>query len=157
MVAMSERQFGAWLGRPMDERDIDEMLSTTGYGTLSLARKNEAYAIPVSFGYDGDDRVFLALLETDPPQRKLDFAAACERACLTVTDVRGRFDWESVVVRGSLRSVDPETEKFDSLLTTLDDNAWFSSAFVRDSGIESLSGYVLQADEVTGLQKERRD
>ena len=154
---MSERQFGAWLGRPMDERDIDEMLSTAGYGTLSLARKNEAYAIPVSFGFDGDDRVFVALLETTPPQQKLDFAEETDRACLTVTDVQGRFKWESVVVRGPLTSVDSESEAFDDLLTTMDDNAWFSSAFVRDSGIEQLVGFVLKAKEVSGLRKDRTE
>jgi hypothetical protein len=137
----------------MDDRDIDDLLATTGYGTLSLARKNEAYAIPVSFGYDGGDKVYVALLETDPPQQKFEFADDTEWACLTVTDVRGRFEWESVVVRGPLRPVDPESQAFDELLTTLDDNAWFSRAFARDSGVESLRGYVIDVEELTGLQK----
>lgn len=150
---MSERQSGAWLGTPMAEREIDELLASAGYGTLALAHRSEAYAIPVSMGYDGDGRVFMTLLETDPPQEKLGFAESTDRACLTVLDVDNRFEWQSVVVRGPLREVEPDSEEFDDLLSTMDDNAWFSSTYVRDSGVQDVRGYVLAAEDVSGLQK----
>lgn len=149
---MSERQFGAWIGTPMSERDIDNLLDATGYGILSLADGGDAYAIPVSVGYDGE-RVYLAFLEMDPPHRKTEFADATEQACLTVSDIQGRFDWENVILTGSLREVDSESDEFDDLLAALDDNAWFSSTFTRSSGVGNVRGYALDIESVTGRQK----
>jgi nitroimidazol reductase NimA-like FMN-containing flavoprotein (pyridoxamine 5'-phosphate oxidase superfamily) len=150
---MSERQFGAWLGTPMADDDIDALLSSAGYGILSLARGDEAYAIPVSIGYDRADRIFLVLLETAPPQQKFEFVEATERGCLTVTDIASRFNWKSVIVQGPLEEIETDGEAFEELLAAMDDNAWFSRTFVRDSGLHSVRGFVLEAESVSGLQK----
>ena len=149
---MSEGQFGPWIGTPMSDRDIDKLLDAAGYGILSLAREGEAYAIPVSVGYDGED-VYLAFLEMDPPHRKSEFAEATERACLNVSDIHGRFDWQNIVVSGPLRAVDADTEAFEELLAIMEDNAWFSTTFMRDSSLSNVQGYVLEPEEISGRQK----
>lgn len=149
---MTDEQFGPWIGTPMSERDIDTLLEEAGYGILSLADDGDAYAIPVSVGYDGED-IYLALLEMDPPHRKSEFAAATDSACLNVSDIHSRFDWQNIVVSGPLRPVDAESAAFDTLLDVMEDNAWFSRTFTRDSTISNVQGYVLDADEISGRQK----
>lgn len=149
---MSEGQFGPWIGTPMSERDVDDLLTDAGYGILSLARESEAYALPVSVGYDGED-VYLGFLEMDSPHRKSEFAAETERACLNVSDIGGRFDWENVIVSGPLHPVEDGSDEFTHLMETLEDNGWFSSTFARDSSIDHIQGYVLEAEEVSGRQK----
>lgn len=133
--------------------DIDGLLDSAGYGTLSLARDGEAYGLPVSFGYDGDSRLFFVFLETDPPHRKVEFAEATDTASLLVADVDGRFDWRSVVVSGSLRRVDPDTDEWDDLMATMDDNAWFSSTYTRAGNLRNVQGWALDVEDVRGLEK----
>ena len=149
---MSEGQFGPWIGTPMSDRDIDNLLDEAGYGILSLADDGDAYAIPVSVGYDGAD-IYLAFLEMDPPHRKSEFAKATDNACLNVSNIDGRFDWQNIVVTGPLRPVESGTGAFETLLEVMEDNAWFSTTFMRDSAISNVQGYVLDAEEISGRQK----
>jgi hypothetical protein len=148
---MTVDPYGQWMGTPMSDRDVDEMLDATGWGVLSLADDDEPYSIPVSFGYDGAD-VYVAFIRDSPTNTKFEFAADGAPARLLVTDVRARFDWRSVAVTGPLRAVDRGTDEWETLMTHLTDNAWFSADFERASDVESIQGWRLVGDEVRGVE-----
>jgi nitroimidazol reductase NimA-like FMN-containing flavoprotein (pyridoxamine 5'-phosphate oxidase superfamily) len=148
---MPTETYGQWMGTPMSERDIDRLLTDAGWGVLSLADGDEPYSIPVSFGYDGDD-VFLALIRDSPSNTKFEFVEDGQPARLLVTDVGGRFDWRSIAVTGTARSLDRDSREWEAAVATLDDNAWFSTDFERAAGIEEITVWRLAADEVRGLE-----
>ena len=144
--------YGQWTGTPMDEADIDDLLASAGWGVLSLADGDEPYSIPVSFGYDGEDVRFV-FIETGPENTKFEFIGDGGTARLLVTDVGGRFDWQSVGVTGPVRAVEPGTDEWDDHLRSLDETAaWFSSDFERAGGHEGLQGWRLEPEEVRGLE-----
>ena len=142
--------YGQWTGTPMDDGDIDDLLSSAGWGILSLADGDEPYSIPVSFGYDGEDVRFV-FIETGSTNAKFEFIGDGKTARLLVTDVGGRFDWQSVSVTGPVRAVDPDG--WDAHLQVLDETAaWFSSDFERAEGFEDMQGFRLEPGEVRGLE-----
>ena len=148
---MPTETYGQWMGTPMDSRDIDRLLTDSGWGVLSLAEGDEPYSIPVSFGYDGED-VFLALIRDSPENTKFEFIDEGQRARLLVTDIGGRFDWQSIGVTGTARALDRDGGEWDHAVETLDDNAWFSTDFERAEGIEEITVWRLEIDEVRGLE-----
>lgn len=101
---MSASKGGSTLRRvvteELDQGSIDRLLRTHGTGVLSLTNGADAYAVPQSFGYDGDTLYFQ--LATDADSRKLAFIEATETASFAVytTDPS-----RSVVVDGPLESV----------------------------------------------------
>jgi len=139
------------MGTPMDGREIDRMLTDTGWGVLSLADGDEPYSIPVSFGYDGA-AVSLALIRDSPANTKFDFVDDGGRARLLVTDIGGRFDWRSIAVTGTTRAIERASDEWETAVSVLDDNAWFSTDFERAGGIEEITVWRLVPDEIRGLE-----
>lgn len=136
----------------MNSDDVDSLLHAEGYGILSLARDNEPYSIPVSFGYDGES-IYLGLLETDPNPTKMEFIEDGATARLLVTNINDRFDWQSIAITGPVRSIEEGTEQWDHLLDTLEDNGWFMRAFERSDSVESIQGWKLEIEELTGVEQ----
>jgi hypothetical protein len=135
----------------MDEADVDALLASAGWGILSLAAGDEPYSVPISFGYDGTD-VYFGFLRTGETNRKSEFAADGQTARLLVTDVRARFDWQSVSVTGPLRAVDWQDDDWETLVDRLDDNPWFSSGFADADAVEGVRGWRLDAERVNGVE-----
>jgi hypothetical protein len=79
---------------------VDALLTEAGSGVLSLADGAETYAVPESFGYDGDNLYFQFVYHET--SRKMAFVRSTEVASFTVhTDDPA----ESVLVRGRLERV----------------------------------------------------
>jgi nitroimidazol reductase NimA-like FMN-containing flavoprotein (pyridoxamine 5'-phosphate oxidase superfamily) len=148
---MTTDPYGQWMGTPMDEREIDDVLGSTGWGIITLADDDEPYSIPVSFGYDGED-VYFVFIRDSPTNTKFEFAEGGKTARLLVTDVQARFDWQSIAVTGTLREVPHDGDDWDELMAVLDEQAWFSSEFERAAGVEELVGWRLEPDQVRGLE-----
>lgn len=149
---MSGNPYSQFTGVPMSSDDIDNLLVSEGYGILSLSRDDEPYSIPVSFGYDGES-IYLGLLELGPDPTKMEFVAEGATARLLVTDISNRFDWRSIAITGPIQPVDEGTEERKHLLDTLADNAWFIPAFERSDAVESIQGWELEIDKLTGLEQ----
>jgi len=139
-------------GAAMADGRIDEALTQIGYGTLSLARDGDAYGVPVSFGYDGDG-VYLYLIRFGEDSEKLAAAESTGLATLTVLDVRSRFDWCSVVVRGSLEPAGDQ----EYAQEVIDDNAWHPSLFGSTSAepMTEVRRMRLEIAEASGRHGER--
>lgn len=149
---MSSNPYAQFTGVPMASDEIDELLTAQGYGIVSLCQGGEPYSIPLSFGYDGD-RIYFGLLEDSPEPTKMAYIEEGATARLLVTDINGRFDWQSVAVTGPVRSIDPDSEEWDHFMDTLADNAWFARSFERSDAVESIQGWELQIKDVTGIER----
>ncbi|WP_338740848.1 pyridoxamine 5'-phosphate oxidase family protein [Haloplanus salilacus] len=81
----------------MTRAEIDAALHESGVGVLSLTDGAETYAIPESFGYDGENLYFQFAYEEG--SQKMAFAETTDLATLTVFSERPAW---SVVVRGDI-------------------------------------------------------
>lgn len=133
----------------MDAAAIDEFLAEQGTGVLALARDGEAYAVPVSFGYE-TGRALFGFFNFGESSRKLAFAEATDRACLTVYDVAGPDDWTSVVLRGPLTELG--VESWDDIGARISENAWSPDLAGIGTRRLSIVGYELGIEEATGLR-----
>jgi nitroimidazol reductase NimA-like FMN-containing flavoprotein (pyridoxamine 5'-phosphate oxidase superfamily) len=85
----------------LDPKAIDAFLGSQSTGTLSLAKDNDSYAIPVGFTYAPESRDVYFRLGYAPGSRKREYIEATEHATFVVaaeTDA----GWKSVVARGRL-------------------------------------------------------
>ena len=149
---MSTNPYAQFFGRPMRSEDIDELLETQGYGILSLCGDGAPYSIPVSFGYDGES-IYLGLLDQGAESTKMEYIEDGATVRLLVTDIRGRFDWQSVAVTGPASRLDDGGTEREHCLETLVDNGWFMKAFERSDAIESLEGWKLEMEHVEGQEQ----
>lgn len=97
----------------MTPAEVDAHLSRHETGVLALARDDAPYAIPISYGYDADDRALYLRLVSTPDSEKREFLASTPQARIVVYEDADD-EYASVVGIGSLERVDldeltPET------------------------------------------------
>ncbi|MDL5361496.1 pyridoxamine 5'-phosphate oxidase family protein [Halalkalicoccus sp. NIPERK01] len=149
---MTTESFGEITGTGMDEAEVGAFLHDRGIGVLSLARDGEAYGVPVSFGYDGTDRLYFVFLRVGEESRKEAFAAATDRASFTIYDVESKHAWRSVIVHGRIREV--ADDEWETVRDSIDDNAWYPSLFSEAEPMRDIQGWVLEIEEMTGQKNE---
>lgn len=136
-------------GTEMSDEAARETLADSGYGVLSLASDGRAYSVPISFGYDAErSKVYLYLIRFGDDSEKLEFVEDTTEGCLLAFDVRSRFDWESVVVRGALSEI-PD-EDLEHVEAVMNDNAWFPSLFPPAEPMTGVQWMAMDAAQVTG-------
>lgn len=92
----------------MAAEEVDDFLGSRETGVLSLARGDDPYAIPVSFGYDPADRTFYMRLVSTPESEKRQFLSSSPKARLVVYDeVDTGESYRSVVAAGVLHEISP--------------------------------------------------
>lgn len=134
-------------GLEMNDQEINRTLEELGHGILALARDGDAYAVPVSFGFDGG-RIFLYLIRFGDDSKKIDYSKRTNRACLTTYHTESRFDWKSVIVTGTLHEVaDDDLEYMEGVM---DDNAWFPLIYPPTSPITEVQRTELRIEQATG-------
>lgn len=139
-------------GVAMDRPAIDEFLRERGTGTLSLADGDEAYGVPISFGYDGDSLYFF-LIRFGDESTKLDFAETTARACFSTYEFADEHHWRSVLARGPIERVTDA----DAAERALSDNAEFASLFPYGEPMTEWPRYRLAIETVTGQQSQGYD
>jgi len=132
----------------MDAEDIDALLTTVDHGVLALAADDVPYTIPVSFGYE-DGNVYFAFVRKGSESEKFDVIEDGKTARLLVTDIKARFDWQSVAVSGAVEPIDLTADDWEILVDSLENNPWFSTAF---ADVEGVRGWRLTPDEISGLE-----
>ncbi|MCD2199838.1 MULTISPECIES: pyridoxamine 5'-phosphate oxidase family protein [unclassified Halobacterium] len=88
----------------MTQSDTDALLGRHETGVLSLARDDDPYAIPISYGYDADDRTFYLRLVSTPESEKREFLSSNPDARLVVYE-EDEPTYKSVVVTGTLTEI----------------------------------------------------
>lgn len=92
----------------MTDAEIDAFLGDHETGVLSLARENEPYAIPISYGFDASTRTFYMRLVSTPESEKRRFLASSPDARLVVyKSAESGSTYRSVVAVGSLAEIPP--------------------------------------------------
>ncbi|SDF03581.1 hypothetical protein SAMN04488067_101506 [Halorubrum xinjiangense] len=89
----------------MSEAEVDAHLSRHETGVLALARDDAPYAIPISYGYDADERALYLRLVSTPDSEKREFLASTPRARVVVYEDEND-EYASVVGVGTLERVD---------------------------------------------------
>jgi nitroimidazol reductase NimA-like FMN-containing flavoprotein (pyridoxamine 5'-phosphate oxidase superfamily) len=107
----------------------------------------EAYAVPMSFGYDGEGLYFI-FRRPAARSRKLEFIRGTDRAAFVVSWLTTKHDWASVVVEGPVVPI--EDDGWPELLDTIGENAWFPSIFSETDPRKDFVGYYLVAERATG-------
>ena len=126
----------------MDEAELERHLREAETGVLSLARENDAYAVPVGCHFDGDR--LLLRLAVESGSQKMSFVEETGQVSFVVYDATTDESW-SVLVTGELRETDGE---FDETQI----NEWFAPLRVFDEAIDEVEPvlYELEIAEVTG-------
>ena len=88
----------------LDDAETDALLARHETGVLALARGDEPYAIPVSYGYDADARRFYLRLVSTPDSEKRRFLGSSPATRLVVYEADGD-TYSSVVAVGDLETI----------------------------------------------------
>lgn len=88
----------------MTPAEIDEVLARHETGVLSLARGDEPYAIPISYGYDPEERRFYMRLVSTPESQKREFLSSSPSVRLIVYEEDDQ-TYRSVIAEGALHRV----------------------------------------------------
>ncbi len=98
----------------MSVEDTDAFLGAHETGVLSLARTDEPYAIPISYGYGSSERRFYMRLVSTPDSEKRQFLSSDPKVRLVVYD-EDDDTYRSVVAVGTLARIDPEELTVDDI------------------------------------------
>jgi len=131
----------------MTEPELSTFLVEQGTGVLSLAG-DDAYAVPMSFGYR--DGTLYFQFGSGEDSRKLELVDRSGRATLTTYLVVSTEEWASAVVSGPIERV-PE-EGHEAALAAIEANATFPTLGVTgtDSGEVVYELFALEATERSG-------
>ena len=136
-------------GVRMTDTEIDAFLRRQGVGVLALADGGDAYALPISFGYD-DGRLYFAYFRFADEPLKEAYSEATETACLAVYEAESTFRWRSVLASGPIEAA--PREAWDEVGAAIDENAWSPDLSSIGPRRYSVGSYVLSIEEATGLK-----
>lgn len=143
------------IGEEMNESERESFLSSRGQGVLSMGVEDEGYGIPVSFGYDDDDRRIILEFVNGPKSKKKTFAEASEQVTLTVYDYESVDSWESVIVTGTIHPLDDAnvSDRFASLFFAQADDAAGERRWEDRDDIERV-WYEIRISDISGRRSE---
>jgi uncharacterized protein len=126
----------------MDEAELEGKLRDADTGVLSLARDGDAYAIPVSFYYDGER--LLLRFGVEEGGDKMSFVEGTGTASFVVYETAGDESW-SILVQGH---IEPASESLDDAAI----NERFIPLRVFGESISDVEPklYELRMESVTG-------
>lgn len=91
----------------MDEVAIRDFLSNQAVGVLALPAEDGPYVLPLSYGFDGDSALYL-VYALGSESRKEELTERADVVRFLVYDAASPFDWESVLLSGTLAEVPAE-------------------------------------------------
>lgn len=135
----------------MTDEEIDDFLSCQGHGVLSFDG-SPPYAIPISYGYDPDERVaYFHLSAWDDSEKARRFEES-DLVSLVVSQFEAPSEWASVVVDGHLSLADDAVD-FDRILRVYN-KADVATIDVFDTPIDEITvrWFVLEPTQMIGRQ-----
>lgn len=145
----------AQVGEAMSLAACVSLLESRGHGVLALARNNNAYGIPVSFGYEREHNRFVFELLNIGSSKKQAFLSSSNEVTLVVYAVESKEVWESVIVTGFLRPAtvaDLSERSIATFVTQADDGA----EEIRWTGADDLERdwYLLEPTDISGRRRD---
>jgi len=130
----------------MSAEEIRNFLTNRGFGVLGLPTDGAPYLLPMSFGFDGESRLYFSYFAGEG-SRKAALSDAAETASFLVHDADSVFLWESVLLTGTLSGLSANDTPEEAL-----ENAWYLDLFERADTTGRLALYEFRIDERTGLK-----
>lgn len=136
----------------MSQDEIDEFLAGEGYGTLAFGGE-QPYAIPMSFGYDDNERVLYMHMGIFEGSEKGSRIADGTSASLAVTRYERPDRWRSAIVQGSLSKLSREAVQERNVAAAFARGELASvDVFVQDLSEVEFEWYVLEPTSISGRQ-----
>jgi len=133
----------------MSQQSIADFLASQGVGVLAFPTDDVPYVLPLSFGYDGDQRLYFTYVIGDT-SRKASLSSDGTRASVLVYETKTPFHWRSVICEGTVREV-PKSE-WDTHEEAMTDNAWHPDLFERAYNTERFLVYQFEIEDWSGLR-----
>ncbi|ELY58699.1 pyridoxamine 5'-phosphate oxidase family protein [Natronolimnohabitans innermongolicus] len=145
---MATDELQAYGVREMSDDEIEAFLSVQTTGVLGLPDDAAPYLLPISYGYDGDRRLYFTYLE-GAGSRKTTLSERADAASFLCYAVDTLYNWESALLSGSLNRV-PESS-WDEIDDHLAD-VW-RPALLEDATLSGeVSVFEFRVDDWTGLK-----
>ncbi len=133
--------------RGLTDDELTDRIGTRGHGVLSLANENDAYAIPLNYYHTGS-HLYLRMSD-EPDSMKIEYAATTNTATFVIYDYDAPDDSWSVLIRGDLTPLAPETQ---AEFTPTKLNEYFPPFRLFDEDIQEVDMkiYELYPTAITG-------
>lgn len=133
----------------MEKAEIQTHLLEQGVGVLALPATDAPYLVPMSFGYDGDKRLYFTYLLLGTESEKENLSEDAVTARFLVYSAASMFDWWSILLTGAIEQV-PD-EDWDELREAMK-NAWHPDLFASATPMRGIAGYRFNITEQTGIK-----
>lgn len=145
---MSVDELGEYGMERMDADEIAQFLATQKTGVLGLPSDDGPYLVPITYGYDGNSRLFFTFV-LGASSRKESLSERAESATFLVFRVDSMFVWESVLLSGSIEPL-PESE-WDVALEELTD-AWRPEIYEQADLSRGVRIYAFDVEDRSGIK-----
>ncbi|WP_254272900.1 pyridoxamine 5'-phosphate oxidase family protein [Haloarcula marina] len=139
------REFG--LTR-MDDGEMRDFLRNQRTGVVGIPTEGAPYLLPMSFGYDGDKRLYFTFVG-GPESRKRELVEQTDTVRFLTYAAQSMFNWESLVLTGRVRRV-PEAE-WDDIADVLG-TAWRPEVFQAAVDTGEIAVYEFTVRDWTGIK-----
>jgi len=133
----------------MSAEETDAFLGAHETGVVSLARTDEPYAIPISYGYDASDRQFYMRLVSTPESEKRRFLDSNPAARLVVYEEEGDV-YRSAIAVGTLVRIDPEELSVEDIRQYGAAKRPLFEIWPKQKGDLDIELYRLEPEELSG-------
>ncbi|WP_336361358.1 pyridoxamine 5'-phosphate oxidase family protein [Haladaptatus sp. ZSTT2] len=133
----------------MTADEIHELLDHGGSGVLSLARNGDAYAIPISYGFDPGSTRFYFRLGYGKESEKRGYVEHTQTARLVVYENVDE-EWNSVIAAGTLREISDDELNLEVVRALRQADLPLLDIFDTPRDELVFSMYALDVAELTG-------
>jgi uncharacterized protein len=144
---MTVDELGTFGIERMDDEAIERFLSIRNVGILGLSASGAPYLLPMSFGYDGGERLYFSFL-VGGQSRKTELADRSDVCSFLVYNAETMFHWRSVLLEGTLRRL-PADERAE--LSASQIPAWQPELIQTASDQGETRFYEFEVEEWTGI------
>jgi nitroimidazol reductase NimA-like FMN-containing flavoprotein (pyridoxamine 5'-phosphate oxidase superfamily) len=137
-------------GRHMQSAEIDRLFESVGFGVLSLTRAGRPYGLPMSFGFDGEDRLYFGFVGHSDQGRKISYAEDSDWASFLAYDITSPADWRSAIAEGTIDRV--RQHGWDAAREAMADNAFKPDLLSSVDRQRDPRVWVLEIEERAGRQ-----
>jgi len=132
----------------MDDDAIRAFLANQKMGVMGLPTDSVPYLLPMSYGFDDESTLYFTFVG-GPDSRKRGLIEATDRARFLSYTAQSPFNWESVLVTGTVEPV-PESE-WDDIMAALE-SAWRPEVIEAAMETEEVTVYRFSVEEWTGYK-----
>lgn len=147
---MTLAELEAYGMREMDDDSIENCLSAQQTGVLGLPDEQAPYLLPLSYAFDGEDRLYFTYILGDS-SRKGELTTRADMARFLVYEHETSFRWQSVLLTGRLERV-PEDE-WPEIQHLLDD-AWRPNTLETAATSGGIEVYEFTVEDRSGVEQD---